>query len=103
MNDRLAELQIVENEVERLSNLHDMLLDRIANIDLNREGGDVRVAIVSDPASSGRPVSPKLSLVGLICLIGGGGVGVVLAYVLDLLDDRFRSPDELSQAYGGRR
>ncbi len=100
MNDRLAELQIVENEVERLNNLHDMLLDRIANIDLNHDAEDVRVAIVSEPASSGKPVSPKLSMVGLLCLICGGGIGIGLAYVLDLLDDRFRSPDELKAQLG---
>ncbi|MBC8351314.1 MAG: polysaccharide biosynthesis tyrosine autokinase [Planctomycetes bacterium] len=100
MNDRLAELQIVENHVRRTSKQHDVLLDRIADIDLNTEGGNVRVAIVSDASSSGVPVSPRLSMVGILCLMSGGGIGIALAYVLDLLDDRFRSPDELKEQIG---
>ena len=100
MNDRHAELQIVVNEVGRLSNLHDMLLDRIANIDLNREGGDIRVSMVNEPKASERPVSPRLALTALLSLVGGLAVGSALVYVMDLVDDRFRSPDELRDQLG---
>lgn len=97
LNDRMAELRLVEHDLTRLRNLHDGLLVRINNIDIGKDQSDLRVAVVSEPKSTGRPVSPRLSLVGMLCLLGGLGVGVALVYVLDVLDDRFRSPEELQE------
>ncbi len=97
LNDRMAELRMVDHDLTRLRNLHDGLLARINNIDIGKDQTDLRVAVVSEPKASNRPVSPRLSLVGMMCLLGGLGVGVALVYVLDVLDDRFRSPEELQE------
>lgn len=97
LNDRMAELRMVEHDLTRLRNLHDALLARINNIDIGKDQTDLRVAVVSEPKASNGPVSPRLSLVGMMCLLGGLGVGVALVYVLDVLDDRFRSPEELQE------
>lgn len=95
MNDRHAELEIVKNDVQRLSKMHDTLLDRIANVGLNTERDDIRVSMVNEPKAEERPVSPRLALTGLLSLVGGLCVGCATVYLMDLLDDRFRSPDEL--------
>ncbi len=100
MNDRMAEMKIVEHDLSRLRSLHDTLLNRIANIDLGQNRADMRVAVVSEPKALDRPVSPKLKLVALMCLVGGLGVGLAFVYVMDILDDRFRSPEELQQQLG---
>lgn len=97
LNDRVVALQLTENEVQRLQNWHDTLLNQIAGIDLQQEAGVVRVAIVSEPTAQRAPVSPKLSLVVFLCTIGGLVLGTGAIYVRDLLDDRFRSPEELQQ------
>ena len=100
LSDRRAELQIVENEIHRLRSLHETLLNRIANVDVNQYKSDVRVAVVSEATASDRPVSPKLATVLMLCLASGIGGGTALVYALDLLDDRFRSPEELSEQLG---
>jgi capsular exopolysaccharide synthesis family protein len=100
LNDCMAELQMTDNEEQRLRNLHDALLDRIANIDLKRERADVQVSIVSEPTASLKPVSPRRSLIAMLCLMSGLGIGMGVVYVLDLLDDRFRSPEELRDQAG---
>jgi len=100
LNDRMAEKKVIERELDRLRNLHDTLLNRITNIDIGQDQSDVRATVVSEPKASDRPVSPKLSLVGIMCLLGGTGIGVAFVYVLDVLDDRFRSPEELSEQLG---
>ena len=100
LSDRRAELQIVETEIQRLRSLHETLLNRIANVDINTDKTDVRVAVVSEAAASDKPVSPRLATVVLLCLAGGLGGGSVLVYVMDLMDDRFRSPEELSEQLG---
>ncbi len=88
---------MLEHEVRRLGNLHDTLLNRIASIDINQNQSDVRVTVVSHPAAGNGPVSPRLPLVALFCLAAGFGVGAAVVYVLDLLDDRFQSPEEIQQ------
>jgi len=100
MNGRIAELQIAENELDRLRRLHDTLLDRISTIDIHDEHSDVRLAVVSEPRAADRPVAPRLSVVVLLCLCGGLGGGLAVIYVLDVLDDRFTSPEELSDQLG---
>lgn len=100
LNDCMAELQMAENEEQRLRNLHDTLLDRIANIDLKRDRADVQVSIVSEPTASLGPVSPRWPQIAVLSLISGLGIGMCVVYVIDLLDDRFRSPEELKAQTG---
>jgi polysaccharide biosynthesis transport protein len=100
LNDRTAEMKMIEHDLARMRNLHDTLLNRISNIDLGQNRADVRVAVVSEPKALERPVSPKLSLVVMACLVGGLGIGLAFVYVVDVLDDRFRSPEELQQQLG---
>lgn len=100
LNDRMAELQIAEHELQRLRNLHETLLNRISNIDINQDRGHVRAAVVSYPSALDRPVSPRLSMVLVLCVGGGLAAGVGLVYVLDVIDDRFRSPEEIREQLG---
>ena len=95
-----AEKRVIERELDRLRNLHDTLLDRITSIDIGQDQSNVRATVVSEPKAADGPVSPRRSLVGLMCLLIGTGVGVAFVYVLDVLDDRFRSPEELSEQLG---
>ncbi|MBL8848595.1 MAG: polysaccharide biosynthesis tyrosine autokinase [Planctomycetaceae bacterium] len=102
LNDRIMEVQLLEHEVDRLRQLHESLLNRIADLDIQEDQSGVRTTIVDDPETDSRPVSPQLRLVGLICILCGSAAGAALAYISDLLDDRFRSPDELSEELGGQ-
>ena len=99
-NDRMAELQVAEHDVTRLQRLHDTLLNRITNVDINQNRSDVRVAIVSGAFAANRPVAPRLKFVVLFCLLAGVGGGIAFVYVLDVMDDRFRSPEEIKEQLG---
>lgn len=101
-NDRFMEVTLLEHDLERLRELHDTLLNRITNLDIQQNQADVRVAIVNEPRVDPRPVSPRLRMVALMCLLVGCGIGALLAYVLDLLDDRFRSPEQLRHELGAQ-
>ena len=46
------------------------------------------------------PVSPKTLLNGLLALVVGGMLGLGLAFLLEHLDDRWRSPQEAEQIFG---
>jgi capsular exopolysaccharide synthesis family protein len=96
LNERLANVQIVQRDLERLRNLHETILTRIANIDINQEHSSVRASIVRRPTVPTRPISPKLAKIIALCLVAGFVIGAAIVFVLDLLDDRFGSPEEIS-------
>ena len=100
LNDHVAKLQIVENDIQRLLSWQDTLLDQLASTDLQKNVGQIRVAVVGDPLALSAPVSPRLALIAVMSLVGGLGVGCGVVYLLDLLDDRFRSPEELQEQIG---
>ena len=100
LNDRLADLAMAEREVTMLRNLHDVLLERIADIDINLDRALVRVSVISDPVLPGAPIHPRLSRIALMCLIIGLAISIGIIYSLDLLDDRFQSPEEMQNQMG---
>jgi capsular exopolysaccharide synthesis family protein len=100
LNGDLAQLEILEHDSKRLQGLYDVLVDRIANTDLRQERGDIWARVVKEPTALPRPVSPRLAVVAFVCLVGSLAIGCATVYVLDVLDDRFRSPEELRVRLG---
>ena len=100
LNGQLARLDILEHDLKWLRDLHDVLLNRIASIDLKHEGSDIRTAVVEEPKGGGRPISPNLRMVIVLVLAGGFGAGLLIVCLMDILDDRFRSLDELQSQLG---
>ncbi|OHB79157.1 MAG: hypothetical protein A2W31_18430 [Planctomycetes bacterium RBG_16_64_10] len=100
LNGDLAQLEILEHDVEQLRSFHDVLVNQIANTDLRQEHGDIRATVVKEPMASQQPVSPRLMTVALLVLVIGLLGGGISVYVLDILDDRFRSADELRLRLG---
>lgn len=100
LNTRFAKLQMARTEFENLNAWYSGLLEQLNKIDLGQQQGDLQVTVVGEPAALNAAVSPKLSVIVLCCLIVGLGAGSGIVYVLDLLDDRFRSPDEMRDQIG---
>jgi len=96
----LARLNILDHDVRRLRNFHDVMINKIAETDLRQQHGDIRATVVKDPLPPTGPASPRIVVVILTCLFGSLAVGGLNVYVLDILDDRFRSPEELKLYLG---
>ncbi len=95
LGGQMAEIEMLERDVKRLSDMNDALLNQIASVDLRRNGAEVRVGVLEEPRPAKSPVSPQLTRVALLTLGAGLGLALVLVNALDALDDRFRSPEEL--------
>jgi len=91
---RLRELQ---REVQTNRHLYDMFLTREKETD---ESGGLQAAHarVIDPAMAPRlPVKPKKSLIVLLAAVVSGMLGVVIAFLLDALDNTVRTPDDVEE------
>jgi capsular exopolysaccharide synthesis family protein len=98
-NQQVAEMQILTAEINQLQSHHTLLMERMRDLDLGKQTG-IRAKVITDPRMNKTPVSPKLSMMMLLTLVCGLGSGLGAVYVIDLIDDRFRSPDDLRQQVG---
>lgn len=97
LSDQLAAIQVAEREVETLRQTHASLLTRLTSINVQRDGGDFRVASLTEPLVPTRHAFPIIThvLAGFSVIAFALGLGVI--YVVDLLDDRLRSPEEVRE------
>lgn len=91
----VVKLESLEREVKRLETQQDVLLDRIARIDVRQLQSPIQATVVKEPLPNDKPVSPQVRHVILVSLMGGLCIGGLIVYVQDLLDDRFSSPEEM--------
>lgn len=94
------QIEKLRHQLDRLRNEHDAMIERIGSVDLSQKNGDIMAEITEDPVPNYAPVSPRLPIVGAACLFLALVCGGAAVYVLDILDDRFRSPEELQVHLG---
>ena len=95
-----TELQTVEDDLKRLESSFDMVLARMTDLDSGQGRGGLRTDVTSWPEVPLKPVSPRLRKVALISFFLGALAGLAIVYLQDLLDDRFRSPEDLQEQTG---
>lgn len=97
LSDQLAAIQVAEREVETLRQTHASLLTRLTSINVQKDGGDFRVASLTEPLVPTRHAFPIIThvLAGFSVVAIAIGLGAI--YVMDLLDDRLRSPEEVRE------
>jgi capsular exopolysaccharide synthesis family protein len=95
-----ARLDMLQAEWDRLQNTYDVVVQRLKDINLGQKSGTFRARPLSEPKVPSHAVSPRLTLIGMLSMLLGLGVGLLIVYVQDLMDDRFRSPEELQRQLG---
>jgi polysaccharide biosynthesis transport protein len=100
LSGQLLQIQSLEAEEKRLGDGLGEIFKKIADLDMRRDGSEIRTAVTEQPVASQRPVSPRLMYVAILAVVGGFAAGLVLVHLLDALDDRFRSVDEIQSRLG---
>lgn len=93
-------LEIVEQELDHLLGLKQALVERLKEADLNQGSGMLKTRVIKDPVVPKGPASPQLFKTLALALFMGLALGLAVIYILDLLDDRFRSPEEMQTQLG---
>lgn len=104
---QIAETQIIEVRYEDPSpeearqiadTIGDVFSEQVSDISPN--AGAVTATVWERAAVPTEPVSPNLMLNILLALVLGGILGVCLAFLLEHLDDSWRTPEEAEQVSG---
>ncbi len=99
MNGLFADIEAKSQEVSRLQDYLAALSDTVKSAKLG-QSNSIRAKITVEPEVNKTPVTPRLTMTVFMCLILGISGSFGLIYILDLIDDRFRSPDELRRELG---
>lgn len=100
LSGQIAQVELLERDIKRLSDMNDVLLNQVASLDLKQNGQDVRVTVIEEPKVATSPDSPRLTYIVILTLIGGFGASLGLVTIIDALDDRFRSMEEMQSRLG---
>ncbi|MFN0199023.1 MAG: GumC family protein [Planctomycetaceae bacterium] len=95
MNADFSRIQALEFHIKRLQENLTIYNERMREIEVANKSNGVETAIIAKPQVPERPISPRLSSVIAIVVASGFGLGLLVVYILDVLDDRFRTADEL--------
>lgn len=87
--------ETMSGEIDRKKELYETIIDRLREISLIKDYGGYLTEVITPATVPKKRASPRLILVaglgGLIGLFFGGG----LAFLADLVDKTFRTPDEV--------
>lgn len=97
---RSIQYNILKREVDTNRSLYESLLQRYKEVDVAAGVGANNVFIVDRAQLPSSPSSPRLLRAIALCLILGLGAGVGAAYVIERLDDRLSSVEEVERLTG---
>ena len=95
---RNIEYTILQREVDTNRTLYNALLQRYKDVGVAGGVGTNNISIVDTAQTPGAPFSPSLKKNMGIALVLGLLVASFAAYILELLDDTFKTPEEVEEA-----
>lgn len=91
---------ILKREVESNRNLYNNLLQRYKEVDVASGVGTNNVFIVDRALPPGGPSHPQFMKIVIASCMAGLMAGLAGAFLIELLDDRIRSPDDIEKNFG---
>lgn len=90
-----SQLAMLEDDIQRLKRNEDALHDKLVSIDTYQHGSMLKTTPSLGARVPTHPSTPVLSKTVLLTLFMGVVIGLGIIYIIDLLDDRFRTPEEM--------
>ena len=89
------EYNVMLRGAESDRSVYESLLRRAAETGVTGELETSNVRILDTAETPVRPARPRRQLILLLGLLGGGTLGVGLVFVMEFVDDRIRTPDDM--------
>jgi succinoglycan biosynthesis transport protein ExoP len=101
LSQRLAEYNRIKSKLDRAKAVYDRLLTSLRSVDVTKRIDQDSVSIL-ERASTPISVRPGLIKTAMIGLGAGALVGLLILFLLDRIDDRMTSFDELQSTFSER-
>ncbi len=94
------EYEALKQGVSRLQGLYDLVFNRLKEIDISIGIEPESIRIMERAQAARSPVSPRNMQSIFVAALIGIGVGIVLVFLLEYIDDSIRYPEEITKGMG---
>nr|WP_316643899.1 chain length determinant protein EpsF [uncultured Roseateles sp.] len=91
---------VLTREVESAQRSYDAVLARLNQSSLESQATQSNISVLSEATPPMEPAGPKVVLNTILSIVLGTFLGIAAALVLELMDRRVRSPEDLSESLG---
>lgn len=92
---RKVDYTILKREVDTARSQYDGLLQRLKEVSIAAGIGSSQISVVDRAIVPNKPFAPKIPLIIALGLVMGGALGGGLAFLLHLLDNTIKSPEDI--------
>lgn len=96
LKDKRDQLSVLMREVEHAQRAYEIALQRQTQASLESRSTQTEVAVLNPAIPPAEAASPKIRLNALIALFLGAMLGIAVAFLLEMVDRRVRSAEDLA-------
>ena len=94
LNSSAAQYAMLQREVDTNRELYNAILTRIKDVEMSGDIQSKNVSIINSAEAPGAPTSPKKLFALMLSMMGGLGVGLGLAFIVEMTDNTLKNPEE---------
>jgi capsular exopolysaccharide synthesis family protein len=98
LNEDVAQYTILRHQAELTRNLYDTLQTNLKEATISAGMSAANITVVDRADVPLSPVGPRKAMILLLGLVGGLVIGGALAFVMESIDDRLRTSEEVEHA-----
>jgi capsular exopolysaccharide synthesis family protein len=98
LNEDVAQYSMLRHQAELTRNLYDTLQTNLKEATISAGMSAANITVVDRADVPLSPVGPRKNMILLLGLVGGLVIGAALAFVIESIDDRLRTSEEVEQA-----
>ncbi|MHC4123427.1 MAG: GumC family protein [Planctomycetota bacterium] len=100
LKKQVGQYALLKSDWEQAKKHNKILNERIKEVDVTEDVGALNISVLETAQPAYKPSKPQKARVVAIALVVGLILGFGIAFVLDWMDDRFRSSKEISTVLG---
>lgn len=97
---RSIQYNIYQREADTNRQLYDALLQRYKEIGVAGGVGNNNISVIDSAKVPDKPSSPRIAINVFLALLGGLGLGVAVAFLLEQIDEAIRDPSVIPEITG---
>jgi succinoglycan biosynthesis transport protein ExoP len=94
LNDSAAQYSMLQRDVDTNRELYNAILTRIKDVEMSGDIVSKNVSVINSAEVPGGPTSPRKLFALMVSMIGGLGLGLGLAFIVEMTDNTLKNPEE---------